>query len=280
MDSNNNIEKISNAFLFYGEYDELPSQPEDDSVDNKFSDGDVIKCKNSLYVYASECGWEKISNVPKIISFEGTDGSGKHTQAKLLESKLIELGYKVKLISFPMYDNESSCFVKNYLRGEYNKLLPINKYGKSLFFALDRYVSFITDWGEAISNYDIVIFDRYVGSNIIYQGSNLNDADLLHFINWVEDFEYNKLGLPIPDITFFLDVNYLVNKHMRQSRGGNADIHESDEDLMHTSYVTVNKVCDICKWKKIICSDGNTLKSENAIHEMIISELKTNNLIS
>ena len=66
---------------------------------------------------------------------------------------------------------------------------------------------------------------------------------------------------------------------MRQSRGV-TDIHESDEYLMHASYVTANKVCDICKWKKIICSDGNTLISENAIHEMIISELKTNNLIS
>lgn len=280
MDLNNIIEKISNVFSFYGVYDELPSQPEDDSADNKFSDGDVIKCKKSLYVYASGCGWEKISNVPTIISFEGTDGSGKHTQAKLLESKLIELGYKVKLISFPMYDNESSRFVKNYLHGEYNKLLPINKYGKSLFFALDRYVSFITDWGEAISNYDIVIFDRYVGSNIIYQGSTLNDDDLLRFINWVEDFEYNKLGLPIPDITFFLDVNYLVNKHMRQSRGTVSDINESDEYLMHASYVTANKVCDICKWKKIICSDGNTLKSEKTVHDHIMNELRASNLLS
>ena len=51
----------------------------------------------------------------KIIALEGTDGSGKETQAKMLVRYLQENNCTAKCLSFPMYTNKSSYFVKEYL---------------------------------------------------------------------------------------------------------------------------------------------------------------------
>ena len=53
----------------------------------------------------------------KFIVIDGLDGSGKETQANLLARHLTEKGFKVRVISFPMYESESSHLVKMYLGG-------------------------------------------------------------------------------------------------------------------------------------------------------------------
>lgn len=70
---------------------------------------------------------------------EGSDGSGKSTQYRLLSERLKSDGYKVKEIKFPRYDEESSYFVRKYLSGEYGNANDLGPYTPSLFYALDRY---------------------------------------------------------------------------------------------------------------------------------------------
>ena len=57
----------------------------------------------------------------KLVIIEGTDGSGKKTQADLLRKNLIDSGYSVIEQSFPNYESESSGPVKMYLGGEFGK---------------------------------------------------------------------------------------------------------------------------------------------------------------
>ena len=72
----------------------------------------------------------------KLIAVEGLDGSGKGTQSELLYKTLTERYEKVKLLSFPDYDNPSSTLVKMYLDGEFGrKPSDVNAYAATMFFA-------------------------------------------------------------------------------------------------------------------------------------------------
>ncbi len=75
----------------------------------------------------------------KFIVIEGTDGSGKTTQFKLLYDRLIKEKVKIETTDFPQYDNFSGAFVAKYLRGEYGTADEVGPYRGSIFYAVDRY---------------------------------------------------------------------------------------------------------------------------------------------
>lgn len=85
----------------------------------------------------------------KLIVLEAGDASGKETQTKALVSKLLENGYRVKKISYPNYESDSSSLIKMYLNGKFGEdPALINPYAASLFYTVDRYASFKLDWEE------------------------------------------------------------------------------------------------------------------------------------
>ena len=76
----------------------------------------------------------------KLIVIEGLDGSGKATQAKRLAAALQQHGKRVREISFPNYDSDSSTLVKMYLSGAFGTQPgDVNAYAASSFYAVDRY---------------------------------------------------------------------------------------------------------------------------------------------
>src|SRR3990167_8154701 len=104
------------------------------------------------------------------IVIEGSDGSGKTTQFKLLAERLKAVGYDVDTIKFPQYESPSSHFVKSYLSGSYGPANDINPYTASLFYALDRYEA-APRIRQALAEGKIVLSDRYVSANMVHQGS-------------------------------------------------------------------------------------------------------------
>ena len=84
----------------------------------------------------------------KLIVFEGTDGSGKATQSKLLCERLAREGIPYQHINFPRYGKPSAAMVQEYLDGNLGKHPgDVNAYAASLFYAMDRYASYKQDWG-------------------------------------------------------------------------------------------------------------------------------------
>ena len=174
----------------------------------------------------------------KFIVLEGLDGSGKGTQIELLKEYLTSHGKRVRVIDFPDYASEGSTLVKMYLDGKLgNNPSDTNAFAASMFFAADRYVSYVTGWKEDYQRDDTyIIANRYTTANAYHQLSKMLEDEWEGFLSWLWDFEFGKLGLPSPDRVILLDMPESVSSALVRSRsaetGRKIDIHEKDEGYL------------------------------------------------
>lgn len=216
-----------------------------------------------------------------LIVIEGVDCSGKETQTENLYNNLKNEGRKVMRISFPDYESESSSLVKMYLRGDFGKsAYDVNPYTASAFFAVDRFASYKTKWGNELED-GVVVADRYVTSNMVHQASKMKtDAEKEEYINWLYDFEYEKLGLPKPDMVIFLDmppeISAKLNAERKNKITGEAvkDIHESDLSYLKASYDNAHFVAAHQNWHRINCAPNGNLRTIEDISKEILLAVK------
>ncbi|MCH5188817.1 MAG: thymidylate kinase [Oscillospiraceae bacterium] len=218
----------------------------------------------------------------KLIVIEGGDASGKETQTALLCDRLRRDGKTVERITFPDYESPSSALVKMYLGGEFGSDPgKVNPYAASLFYAVDRFASHAAKWGALMETDAVIVADRYVTSNIIYQAAKFEDeAEKRDFIRWVEDIEYNRLGLPRPDEVLFLNMEPEAAAKLMAARknkitdGDEKDIHERDAEYLKKAYDNACFAARISGWTEIKCSENGMARAINDIHENIIEILK------
>lgn len=226
-------------------------------------------------------GCKNEENMAKLIVLEGLDGSGKKTQTRLLMEKLQKEGRTVRLIDFPMYERDSSLFVRLYLSGGLGSdPADTNAYAASMFFAVDRYISYRTDWK---TDYDcpdtLLIANRYTTANAYHQLAKMERSLWDPFLDWLWDFEYHKLGIPAPDQVFFLDVPQTLSDANVQKRsdetGQKLDIHEKDHAYLAACRSAALYAAERCGWDIVNCvsDDGRTQRSREEIaaeiHERI-----------
>ena len=141
----------------------------------------------------------------KLIVFEGTDGSGKATQAKLLCETLAQRGIAYREIDFPRYGNPFAEPANLYLHGALgNRPGDVNAYAASVLYAVDRFASYKEDWGGFYEEGGIVVANRYTTSNAVHQASKLPEGERREFLDWLFDLEYGRMGLPAPDLVLYL----------------------------------------------------------------------------
>lgn len=198
-----------------------------------------------------------------LIAIDGLDGSGKETQSKRLVKYLTEKGKKVRLLSFPTYDGRGSTFVDIYLKGELGKNPEdTNAYAASVFFTLDRYYSYRTDWSKDYLDEDTyIIANRYTSANAVHQLSKLPKEKWNDFLEWLWDFEFKKIGLPAPDKVVYLEMTPDVSMSLINSRseqtGRVKDIHEADDNHLKKSYSAALYSSEKLGWDMIHCCDEN-----------------------
>lgn len=215
----------------------------------------------------------------KLIVIEGTDSSGKETQTKRLFEKLEEKGLKVKKISFPNYDSPACEPVKMYLAGAFGEdAMKVNPYPVSTMYAIDRYASFKTDWEKFYNEDGIIVTDRYVTSNMVHQASKIRDLDeKKKYLNWLEDLEYEKMGIPRPDLVIFLNmptdmaIRLMAERKNKITGEEKKDIHERDKEYLKESHANACKIANIYNWKEIKCNDGERIKTIEEIGEEVFS---------
>ncbi len=215
----------------------------------------------------------------KLMVIDGLDGCGKSTQLALLDAYLADIGKAYKQISFPDYDQVSSALVKMYLGGELGgSAEAVNAYAASSFYAVDRYASYVRFWREDYENNTPIIAARYVTSNAIHQMTKLAEDDWDAFLNWLEDYEYTKLGLPRPDAVVFLDMPIEVSQRLMENRydGDNEkkDIHERDLAYLHRCRRAALYAAKKWHWRVLPCSDGEVPCSRESIHKQLVAEFE------
>ena len=223
----------------------------------------------------------------KLIIIEGSDGSGKETQTNLLYKKLKERNFNIKKISFPNYESPASEPLKMYLSGEFGKdVNDVNSFAASTFFAVDRYASYKQDWEKFYNNSGIVLSDRYTTSNMVHQASKIeNEEDKQIFLKWLIDLEWNKLGLPTPDIVIFLDVSPELSQKLMSDRKNKItgeekkDIHETNSEYLKNSYYNALNLAKQYGWTIVSCETDGVLKNIEEINEDIIKKLSEKGVI-
>ena len=219
----------------------------------------------------------------KFIVIDGTDGSGKATQTKLLVEGLRKEGREVMELDFPQYGNPSAFFVEKYLRGEYGSADVVGPYRGSIFYALDRYdKSFeVKKW---LKEGKIVVANRYVSANMGHQtGKIKSKKDRDKFLEWVTHLEFDIFGIPKPDKVILLYMPPAVGQKLVDQksareyiRGKKRDIHEADLNHLQNAADAYKYVAEKFKWDVIKCANDDKIFSREEIHEKlwkIISKL-------
>ena len=216
----------------------------------------------------------------KLIVLEGIDGSGKSAQYRRLCEHLEEDNVSYKHIVFPRYDKESSALIRMYLGGEFGeKPSDVNAYTASTFFAVDRFASYKTDWGKIYNDGGFILSDRYTTSNAVHQGGKLPDSELEGYFDWLYELEYVKMGLPIPDLVIYLDVDVdtsLARMRRRQEKTNtSADIHEKDRAYLENCLRVAERAADYYGWHRIPHKKDGVERELEEKHQEIYSIVKS-----
>ena len=215
----------------------------------------------------------------KLIVIEGTDGSGKSTQFRLMSERLKNDGVAFKHLVFPRYSEESSALIRMYLGGQFgDKPTDVNAYAASAFYAVDRYASYKMDWGQWYESGGLVLSDRYTTSNAVHQASKETGEARSAYLKWLYEFEYDQLGLPRPDLTIYLDVpTDFTDKLLRgreQDTNTQADIHEKDMAYLATCRECGRAAAEFYGWTVINCVQNGAMRSIEDIHNEIYAAVQ------
>jgi len=211
------------------------------------------------------------------IVIEGTDGSGKGTQYKLLKERLEHEGHEVATFDFPQYDQPSSYFVREYLNGNYGSANDVGPYTGSLFYALDRYES-ASNIRLALSEGKVVLANRFTGSNMAHQGTKFaNTEERKGYFIWLDNLEFQMLGIPRPDKSIVLRVpaeiaQQLVDaKEQRSYTDKKRDIHEADIGHLRKSVEVYDDLCQLFPkdFTRVDCVRSGSLMSVDQVQDML-----------
>ncbi|MDO8529134.1 MAG: thymidylate kinase [bacterium] len=213
----------------------------------------------------------------KLIVIDGTDGSGKATQTKLLFDKLKKNGQKAMIADFPQYGRKSASLVEEYLSGEFGSAEEVGPYRASVFYACDRYAASFKI-KKFLDRGGIVISDRYVAANMGHQGGKIKSKEeRKKYFKWLYDFEYEIFSIPKPDINIILHIDAaLAQKLARSKRNKNylkskkRDIHEGDLRHLRDAekiYTEIGKTFP--GFAFIECAEKGKIMSKQKISDLI-----------
>lgn len=209
----------------------------------------------------------------KLIVIEScNDCIGKATQYRLLVERLRKDSNKVITTHhFPSYGTYQGRPVEEYLKGNYGKISELSQYFVNSLYAQDRAITWNTGLKQEYEKGGIIVADRYTTSSLIYQSAAIEDLEEREkFIDYIYDYEYNRLGLPVPDLVIFLYAPFDIFMKIKGRRKKNYDdIYKKDMEFMENISNVSILLAKRFNWSFVKCVRDGELLSPNEIHEEI-----------
>lgn len=208
----------------------------------------------------------------KLIVLEGTDGTGKTTQAQLMARRLEREGVSFREVDFPRYGSPFAAPVERYLQGDLGRRPgDVSAYAASTLYAVDRYASYKQDWEADYAGGALILANRYTTSNAVHQASKLPEEERQEYLDWLFDLEYRRLALPAPDLVIYLDLPAEVSAQMLRRRQEathtKADIHEQDEAYLRACRESARGIAGRLGWRMVDCSREGAVRTPEDIHQ-------------
>lgn len=219
-----------------------------------------------------------------LIVLDGADGAGKATQTRLLVDRLSTEGYVVHTLDFPQYtQNHFGRLLRECLDGKRGDFIATDPRIASTLYAADRFESSgqIREWLESGA---IVVLDRYVSSNMLHQGAKIfNEEELGNFLTWLDQMEHVIFDVPRPELIVYLDVPFSVRKKLKAEAVAagkhgtevKVDMAEANDQHQQDSEENAKRLVALHnEWRTVVCVDGETLLTREAIHEQVYETVK------
>lgn len=139
-----------------------------------------------------------MSSAGRFVTFEGIDGSGKSTQARLLAETLRAAGRDVVLTREPGGSPGAEEIRRLVLEGEPDRWSAETEI---LLFTAARRDHLERTIGPALGDGKVVICDRFADSTRVYQG--VSRGDLRGLVDRLHDLMIGRE----PDLTFIIDMD-------------------------------------------------------------------------
>jgi dTMP kinase len=197
----------------------------------------------------------------KLIAVEGIDGSGKRTQVELLTLSLKARGHSVYATGFPQYNSWFGKMVGQFLNGDLGPLEDVDPHFTSLLYAGDRFEA-KPKLEAALNNGQIVLVDRYIGSNLAHQTARVPPAKRSEFLEWIEHLEYGIYGLPREDLILYLRVppreaqRLVERKSARTYTSARKDLLEANLRHLEDAAEMYDSLSRSAPWATIQCFDA------------------------
>ena len=212
----------------------------------------------------------------KIIAFEGIDGTGKTVQIEQLRLRFEKKGMRVLTLSFPVYTSFFGTEIGKFLTGKEGVAAnQVDQKSMALWFALDRFEAFS---GLDYSGYDVLLINRFVLSNAVYQSIRDLDLGKPDLFDFVMELEHGQFQLPVPDLYLIFDMDpgnaseNVGKKGFRDYTGDQKDVYESLPDLQKRARAKYLEYASRMDHVSVIpCIRDGRLKSVEEISELVDS---------
>ena len=176
-----------------------------------------------------------------LIAIEGIDGAGKGTQAGRLVSALREMGLRVDTLQFPRYTSTTfGSAIGDFLNGKFGSLNEVHPQLAAVLYAGDRFESRELLM-RMIEDNDVIVLDRFVGSNLAHQSAKLDGEARTALVEWIEKIEFGVFQLPRPTLTILIDMSSQMSREL-VSRKSARDYTEQEADLQESDLPYLERV--------------------------------------
>ena len=214
------------------------------------------------------------------LAIEGADGAGKATASAAVVDLLRTRGRRAAVVSFPRYgDTIGGHVLGDLLSGR----LPRHATPESaaVLYALDRFESRDHVAAVAAAN-EVVVFDRYVASNMAYQSARGQGGDANRLMHWILALETGTFGLRLPDVSVYLDtpparaLDQILQKRQRSYTDRALDENEADAALqlgVRDAYRAMVERQVGGRWVTVATMEGDVMRTPVSIAEEIVAAI-------